>query len=160
MESKEIKQQDLVITRFFNASRERVWKAWTNCNDLKKWWGPKEYTCPDCTIDFRIGGKYVFSMQDEKGNKIWSTGVYTEIMKPEKLVFTDSFSDENGNIVSSEEYGMTGVPLEMIISVLLEEENGKTKMTMTHAGLPAGEHHDGANIGWNTSFDKLEESLK
>ena len=153
-------QTDLVITRIFDAPRELVWKAWTEPEHMKKWWGPKGYTCPDCIIDFRIGGKYLFSMQDAKGNKIWSTGEFREIIDPEKIVITDSFADEKGNIVPSEHYGMKGIPMEMIVTVLLEDENGKTKMTMTHAGLPAGEHMEGANDGWNTSFDKLAESLK
>jgi uncharacterized protein YndB with AHSA1/START domain len=163
MAEKEIiqaKKTDLVITRIFNAPREQVWKAWTDPEHLKKWWGPAGYSCPDCTIDFRVGGKYLFSMQDSKGNKIWSTGEYREIIHPEKIVCTDSFADENGNVVSSEHYGMYGVPMEMIVTVILEDENGKTKMTMIHAGLPAGEQYDGATAGWDTSFDKLAESLK
>jgi uncharacterized protein YndB with AHSA1/START domain len=159
-QTKLTKEKDLVITRLFNAPREKVWRAWTEPEQLKKWWGPKEFTCPDCTIDLRVGGKYLNSMMDAKGNKFWTAGEYREIVFPEKMVYTDSFADENGNIVSSEHYGMAGIPAELIVTVLLEDENGKTKMTMKHSGLPAGEHKDGANIGWNSSFDKLAESLK
>jgi uncharacterized protein YndB with AHSA1/START domain len=149
----------LVITRIFNAPVEKVWDAWTIPEKMMKWWGPKEYTCPDCTIDLRVGGKYLFSMQDSKGSKIWGTGEYKEISRPSKLVFSDSFSDEKGNVVSSEHYGMSGLPLEMTVTVILEDMNGKTKMTMTHEGLPAGGHFEGATAGWGTSFDKLAESF-
>ena len=154
------KQNELKIVRNFNASKEQVWRAWSDPEHFKKWWGPKEYSCPDCMMEFRIGGKFLASMMDEKGVKIWSTGIYTEIIPKEKIVFTDCFADENGNIVSSEHYGMTGIPLEMKVTVLLKEINGRTEMTIIHEGLPEGEHITGANIGWNTSIDKMEESFK
>jgi uncharacterized protein YndB with AHSA1/START domain len=152
-------KEDLVITRVFDAPLKRVWQAWSEPEYLKKWWGPKEYSCPDCEIEFRVGGKYLYSMQGTDGKKIWITGNYKEIIPNQKIVFTDSFSDEKGNIVPSEDYGMQGIPLEMIVTVNLEEENGKTKMTIIHEGFPAGEHHKGANIGWNSSFDKMAELL-
>ena len=50
-------------------------------------------------------------------------------------------------------------PLEMLVTVTFEELDGKTKMTLRHEGLPAGEMHEGAGTGWNESFDKLAESL-
>ncbi|MCC7159615.1 MAG: SRPBCC domain-containing protein [Ignavibacteria bacterium] len=127
-------------------------------NTSKSGGGPREYSCPDCIIDFRVEGKYHNSMMDAKGSKIWTTGIYKEIIPLKKIVYTDSFADENGNVVSSDQYGMPGVPLEMTVTVTLEEANGKTKMSMTHAGLP-DDHMKGANTGWNTSFDKLAESL-
>lgn len=154
------KQNELKIVRSFNASKEQVWHAWSDAEHFKKWWGPREFSCPDCTIDFKVGGKWLASMMDDKGNKIWATGVYKEITPYEKIVFTDCFADENGNIVSSEQYGMKDVPLEMLVTVLLNETNGKTEMTIIHKGLPEGELSKGANIGWNTSIDKMEESLK
>lgn len=154
------KQNELVIVRTFNAAKEKVWHAWSDAEHFKKWWGPKEFTCPDCTIDFKVGGKWLASMMDEKGNKIWATGVYKEIVPYEKMVFTDCFADENGNVVSSEKYGMKDVPMEMLVTVLLKEINGKTEMTIIHEGLPEGELSKGANIGWNTSIDKMEESFK
>lgn len=52
------------------------------------------------------------------------------------------------------------IPLEMVVTITFEEQGGRTKMTLKHAGLPAGEHSEGANQGWNESFDKLAESLK
>jgi uncharacterized protein YndB with AHSA1/START domain len=84
--------------------------------------------------------------------------VYREIVEPERIVCTDSFADAQGNVVPASHYGMTGdVPIEMLITVTFEGRDGKTRMTLRHAGLPAGEHRDGANQGWNQSFDKLAE---
>lgn len=152
------KKDELVITRIFNAPKELVWKAWSEPEHFKKWWGPKEYTCPDAEINFRVGGKFLASMMDDKGKKIWSVGIYTEITPKDKIVFTDCFANEKGEVVSGEEYGMPGVPLEMQVTVLLKDIEGKTEMTIIHLGLP-GEHMTGANTGWNTSIDKMGELL-
>jgi uncharacterized protein YndB with AHSA1/START domain len=155
----------LVIERIFDAPRELVWKAWTDPEMMMKWWGPKIFSCPVAKIDLRVGGKYLYCMQSSEGPEvwqqgIWATGVYREIVEPEKLVMTDCFADENGNVVPSTHYGMEGIPLEMLLTVTFEEiEGNKTKMTLVHEGLPAGEHSEGANIGWNESFDKLAETL-
>ncbi len=149
----------LVIERIFDAPRELVWKAWTDPEQVMRWWGPKGYTSPACRIDFRVGGTYLFCMRSPEGQDIWSTGVYREIVPMERFVCTSSFGDEHGNVVPASHYGMSAdFPLEMLGTVTFEELDGKTKMTLRHAGLP-GEIRDGAQQGWNESFDKLAESL-
>ncbi|HRJ86037.1 MAG TPA: SRPBCC domain-containing protein [Ignavibacteria bacterium] len=153
-------KNELRITRTFNASKEQVWHAWSDEEHFKQWWGPKEFTCPDCTLDFTVGGKWLASMMDSQGVKIWATGVYKEIIPFEKIVFTDCFADEKSNVISSEVYGMKGVPMEMLVTVLLKDIGGKTEMTIIHEGLPEGDLRKGANTGWNTSIDKMEESFK
>src|SRR4030067_2100135 len=100
-----IEGRTLTITRIFNAPRERVWKAWTDPELVKKWWGPKIFTAPHIAIDLRVGGKYLYCMKSETGEEAWkksnwSTGIYKEIKPRGKLVMTDSFADEHGNIVS------------------------------------------------------------
>jgi uncharacterized protein YndB with AHSA1/START domain len=147
---------DLVINRTFNAPRELVWRAWTDPNMFSQWWGPKAYSAPVVKIDFREGGKWLAVMRDADGNDIWSGGTYKKIVPVEHITTTDHFADAEGNIVSSEVYGMRGVPMEMLITVDLEDVNGKTRMTLRHQGLPAGEHLEGASIGWNESLDKME----
>jgi len=52
----------LTITRIFDVPRKLVWKAWTDPQQMRKWWGPKDYASPSCKIDLRIGGKYLFCM--------------------------------------------------------------------------------------------------
>jgi uncharacterized protein YndB with AHSA1/START domain len=153
-------KQELTITRVFDAPIEMVWKAISESEQTRQWWGPEGYTCPDCNVDFRVGGKYLISMQDKDGKKIWSTGVYKEIIPNKKIVSTDSFADENGNVVSSDYYGMPGMPLEMIVTITLKEVEGKTELKLVHAGMPEGEILKGANIGWNSSLDKLEKLLQ
>ncbi len=147
--------KDVVITRVFDAPRELVWKAWTDPEHMKRWWGPKDYTCPACKIDLRVGGKYLFCIRSRDGQDIWSTGFYRELAEPGRIVCTDSFSDAEGNIVPATHYGMgEDIALEMLVTVTLVEHGSKTLMTLNHTGLPAGMMSE-ANAGWNESFDKL-----
>jgi uncharacterized protein YndB with AHSA1/START domain len=113
-------------------------------------------------IDLRVGGKYLNDMRSPEGKDFWSTGIFREVVAPERLVMTDSFADEKGNVVSASHYGMSvDFPLELLITVTFEESDGKTKMTLKHsgvAGIPAADF-DGMRQGWNESFDKLDEYL-
>lgn len=160
------KKQELVITRMFNAPQLNVWKAWTEPEELKKWWGPKDFTCPAANIDFRVGGKYHVAMHGPRGSKfdidLWSTGIYKEIVPMERVVMTDSFADEKGNVVSSAHYGMgQDFPKEMIITILLERKNNKTKLTVKHSDISKMNPTDRRNMdqGWSQSLDKLENYL-
>lgn len=157
---KSINTSELKITRDFDAPRELIWKAWTNPNIMKKWWGPKDFSCPYCEIDLRVGGTYLNCMRSPEGEDYWSTGEYIAITPMEKIVCTDSFADKNGNVVPASYYGMEGFPMEMQVTIALEKVNGKTRMTLEHKGIPEGEIIEQTREGWNQSFDKLVEALK
>jgi uncharacterized protein YndB with AHSA1/START domain len=153
--------RELIVTRLFDAPRELVWKAWTEPERTMRWWGPKGFTSPVSRIDLRVGGEYLNCMRSSDGKDFWSKGVYREIVVPERLVMTDSFADENGNTVPASYYGMSkDFPLEMLIRVMFEEHDGKTKLTLRHIGMPSGSDSEGAKQGWNESFDKLAEYLE
>jgi len=153
-------KQELIITHIFDAPREAVWKAWSDPERLMRWWGPKTFTAPVCKVDFRVGGKYLFCMRSPDGQDYWSTGIYREILEPERIVCTDSFADAQGKVVPASHYGMSGdFPLEMQVTVTFEEHNGKTKLTLRHTGIPDGKMSDLTGQGWDESFDKLAESL-
>ena len=154
--NKDPKNQDLFIIRIFEAPRERMWKAWTHPDLMKRWWGPKGFTSPYCKIDFRVGGKFLNCIRSPEGKEYWSTGVYREIVPLERIVCTDSFADEKGNVVPATQYGMSAdIHLEMLVTVTFEEHEGKTTLTLQHVGIPAGAERDGACLGWNQSLDKL-----
>jgi len=154
-------ERELVINRVFNAPREQVWKAWTEPEQMKRWWGPKGFTSPVSKIDLRVGGKYLGSMRSPEGKDFWSTGVYREIVPMERIVCTDSFADEKGNVVPATHYGMgEDFPLEMLITVTFEDIGHKTSLTLRHEGLPADKMRELTEAGWKESFDKLAEILK
>jgi uncharacterized protein YndB with AHSA1/START domain len=153
-------EQDLVITRILRAPRELVFSAWSEPERAMRWWGPKGFTMPYCRIDFRPGGIYHNCMRSPEGRDYWSIGVYREIVEPERIVCTDSFSDEQGNRVPATYYGMSeDLPMEMLVTVTFEEQDDTTILTLRHAGIPVGKERDGATEGWSQSFDKLAEYL-
>jgi uncharacterized protein YndB with AHSA1/START domain len=160
--STQVSERDLVIERIFDAPRELVWKAWTDPEHIKRWWGPQYFTAPMIKTDFREGGKYLFCMRSPEGQDYYSTGVYHEIVPLQRIVYTDSFADEKGNVVSASHYGMgDDFPLELLVTLTFEEtEDGKTRFTLRHAGMPEGENSEMAGLGWNQSLDKLAESLQ
>lgn len=153
-------QKPINITRTFNLPINKVWQAWTEPETCKKWWGPKDFTCPYCSIDLKVGGKYLSCMRSKEGKEFWSTGVYKEIIPYKKLVCSDSFSDDKGNVIPASDLKMPGNwPLELLITATFEENGGKTKMVLNHIGTPP-EIYDECIRGWEQSFDKLQENLK
>jgi uncharacterized protein YndB with AHSA1/START domain len=152
-------QNDIVINRVFNLPISVVWLAWTDAEYFKKWWGPRGFTCPSSKMEAKVGGKYLSCMRGPDGKEYWSTGVVKELIPERKLVVTDSFSDDKGNIKPASEYGMPGDwPKELLITVYLEEADGATKMKLKHQGIP-DEMREDCIKGWNESFDKLEENI-
>ncbi len=154
----------ITITRLFDAPRARVWEAWTNPDDLKQWWGPKDFTAPHIKTDLRTGGKFNYAMHGPAGSEfdkdMWSGGEYLEVIPMEKIVATDYFTDEAGNKISPAAYGMPGEwPDHMKVTVTFEDAGeGKTKLTLVHEGHPAEMASD-AEQGWGQSLDKFEAIL-
>jgi uncharacterized protein YndB with AHSA1/START domain len=144
----------VVIERTFNAPIDLIWQMWTNPEHFKMWYGPKGFTVPVAEMDMRVGGKRLICMASPDGSmKMWTIGEYTEIVQYERLVYTESPADENGNVVSPSAMGMPeGYPATTEVTVLLEDLGGLTKLVMTHAGVPA---ESGAGGGWEQAFDKL-----
>lgn len=152
--------REINITRIFDAPKNRVWSAWTDPDLVRHWWGPKGFTTPYCTIDFRVGGKYLNCMHSPEGQDYWSTGTYREIVNLERIVNTDSFADKEGNIVSAATYGITPAwPDEALITLTFKDQGGKTRFTLKHADIPAGKDGDLCEDGWNETLDRLAEYL-
>jgi len=148
-------EDEIVITRLFDAPRELAWRVWTEPGLVMQWWGPKNYTSPSCTIDLRVGGKYLYCMRSPDGRDFWSTGVYREVVRPERIVCTDSFADEKGNVVPATYYGFgKDFPAELLVTVTFEVQVSRTRLTLRHAGFPSGDIRDATRAGWNESLDK------
>ncbi len=146
----------VVIERTLDAPAELVWQMWTDPEHFKAWYGPDGATIPVANMDVRVGGSRLVAMEMETPGgkmKMWFTGEYREVLENQRLVYTESMADEDGNIMSPEDMGMPpGHPETTEISVELEDLGGRTRMVMTHAGVPGDS--PGAT-GWNMALNKL-----
>lgn len=152
----------LILEREFDAPKELVFKAFSEPEHLKQWWGPRGWTVPVCNVDFRPGGVWHYCMKcvDENqgdffGMESWGKGVYEEIIQDEKIVYRDYFSDAEGN----EAEGMPSTR----VTLLFEEQDGKTKI-INRAEYDSSEALKtvldmGMEQGVTETWDRLEELL-
>jgi uncharacterized protein YndB with AHSA1/START domain len=150
----------VVIERSFSAPVDLVWQMWTDPEHFKEWYGPDNAIIPVAVLDLRVGGLRRFCMEVQTPNgsmRMWFTGEFREIAEPVRLVYTESMSDEQGNVMTPADMGMPqGHPVTTEVRVELENVAGRTKMVMTHAGIPADS--PGA-AGWAMALDKLAARL-
>ncbi|HXN71847.1 MAG TPA: SRPBCC domain-containing protein [Candidatus Acidoferrales bacterium] len=146
------KEREVVITRVFDAPRELVFKAWTDPRIMKEWYGPKMFTNSVCELDVRVGGAWRIVMRGPDGAEYPGRGVYREIVKPERLVFTSDATDKDGNVI-----------LAGLATVTFAEEGGKTKLTLRVRATAmvdyAVAYLAGMEAGWSQSLDGLAEEL-
>jgi uncharacterized protein YndB with AHSA1/START domain len=146
-------QRELVITRIFDAPRELMFKAWTDQKHVTKWWGPQGFTNPVCELDARPGGAIRIHMRAPDGVVYPMTGVFQEVVAPERLVFTSAALDDKG------------APLFEILTTVTfsEERDEQTKLTMQARVIMttanADQYLDGMEMGWTQSLDRLAEHL-
>ncbi len=153
-------ESEIVITRVFDAPRDIVFKAWTEPERLMRWWGPKGFTTPFCQADLRPGGVFLYCMRSPEGHDVWGKGVYLEVVPPERIVYTDTFADEEGNTVEPTHYGMSPAhPRETLVTVTFTDHEGKTKVTLQHAMPAAVPERSGTQQGWTEMLDRLAEEL-
>jgi uncharacterized protein YndB with AHSA1/START domain len=141
-----------VISRVFDAPRDRVWKSWTEAERLKQWWGPAGFKVHTCKVDLRPGGVFQYGMTAPDGTDIWGRFTYREIKAPERLVFIVSFSDAKAGVTRHP--WDPNWPLETHSTVLLDEQGGKTKVTVQWT--PA----EGSTEVERAAFDKGRDSMK
>ena len=151
----------VVIERIFEAPVELVWQMWADPDHFKHWYGPHGFTVPVANMDVQVGGQRLICMEMQTPNgsqKMWTVGEFVEIVPNVRLVYTESISDEAGNVLSPAALGMPeGTPATTRVTVVLEDLDGRTKMTMTHAGVPAD---SGGAGGWRQAFEKLAVYLE
>ena len=146
----------IVIERSFDAPVELIWRMWTEPEHFKEWYGPDGVTVPVAKMDVRAGGTRLVCMEmDTPGGlrRMWFTGEYREVVPNQRLVYTESMSDQNGNVLSPADLGMPpGHPATTEVIVELQDLGSRTKMVLTHTGIPA----DSAGAaGWAMAFRKL-----
>ncbi|HEY6415637.1 MAG TPA: SRPBCC domain-containing protein, partial [Acidimicrobiales bacterium] len=155
MSDNDVPREAVVIERCFDAPIDLIWQMWTDPEHFKGWYGPNGATIPVAKMDVRVGGTRLVCMEvdtPEGPRRMWFSGEYLEVVKNERLVYTESMSDEDGNVSPSAMGMPEGHPMTTEVRVELEDLGGRTKMVMTHAGIPA--ESPGAT-GWTMAFEKL-----
>jgi uncharacterized protein YndB with AHSA1/START domain len=147
-------ERELVITRVFDAPRELVWQAFTESDRLIHWWGPIGFEMLASRIDLCPGGVFHYSMRSPDGRVMWGRFIYREIAAPERLVFVNSFSDEEGNVVRSP-FSPTW-PLEILNTITFAETGGRT--TVTLRGDPINSTEEERETFWNAQ-DSLRQGF-
>jgi uncharacterized protein YndB with AHSA1/START domain len=142
--------REVVMTRVFDAPRELIWKAYTDPSLIEKWWGPRRYRTVVDKMDVRPGGAWRIVNRGVDGAEYWFSGVFSEVVEPERLVRTFDFEGMQGHI--------------MVETATFEELEGKTKVTVNsffktkedRDGMVASGMKDGAT----ESMDRLVEILE
>jgi len=149
----------MTITRVFDAPRELVWKAWTDPKYVAQWWGPKGFTTPVCTIDFRVGGKALLCMKSPDGQECYNGIEYIEIVPYEKIVSLMYFADAEGNKLDPTHMGYEHEVIAAAYDVTLFEDlgDGKTKLTFIGNEPMKDAAESGQLEGWKEIFEKLAE---
>ncbi len=146
---------ELTITRVFDAPRELVFRAFAEPEQVRQWWGPTGWTMPVCTIDFRPGGEWRYCIRNAAGEEHWARAVYHEIVPPERIVFSDEIIDDQGRPIA-------GLPPKRM-TVIFDALGQKTQITVRVqlASLTDLEKllAMGFKQGFGQAFDNLEQHL-
>ena len=157
-------KQDLVFTRVFDLSVERVWKAWSDPEYVKRWWGPEGFSCPVARMDFREGGRSLVCMRAPKefgGQDMYSTWTYTKIVPALEIEYLHHFADSDGNRVAPVALGLPpDMPEEVRNAVTFKAVGDtKTEITVTEFDWHVGQMMEMSKMGMEQCLDKMAASF-
>ncbi len=138
-------EQEVLITRIFEAPREKVFQAWTDPDELAAWYGPEQFETPRdrIHIDLRVGGRYELTMVRRDGGGEFAIGYeIVELVEPELIV------------LRSDPMPAAGMHQPTLVRVEFHDHGAKTRMTLRDGPLPA-EGRAPAEAGYDAAFDKL-----
>jgi uncharacterized protein YndB with AHSA1/START domain len=148
------------IERVLDASRTRVFSAFTDPREFARWFGPDGFLVTRCEIDAQPGGRIDYVVRAPGGSLVRSGGLFREVRAPDRLSFTDGFVDEAGARASPTAYGMPPEwPEETVVTVTLEPHGKGTKATVRQSVPESLANRLGQTEGWEQSFDRLARHL-
>ena len=133
------------VSRVIDAPREEVFRAWTEPDQIRQWWGPGEFTCPEAEVDLRPGGSYRLAMQPTAGDPFIVGGTYREVEPPLRLVYTWRW-----------ETGPAADGSESLVTVEFQAREGQTELILTHTEFPESHGPAPYQMGWEGGLDKFE----
>jgi uncharacterized protein YndB with AHSA1/START domain len=157
----EAQKHDLVITRIFDAPIASVWKAWSDPDLIKQWWGPQGFSAPVAEIDFREGGTSLVCMESSEFGKHFSTWRYQQIVPMERIDYVHNLADENGAAIDPASVGMPpDFPQDQRHLVTFTALSGnQTEISVTEYGWTAGQMMDMSKMGMEQCLDKMAVCL-
>ncbi len=147
----------LQLTRVFDAPREMVFDAWTEQKQFQQWFGRaicQGSTLESAKLDARVGGKFRLQVRKDDGEYFTSVGVYREVRRPERLVFTWQFERDG----SGTDFGEVEEP-EMLVTVEFKTRGEQTELTLTHERFASVQSRDGHQDGWTRCLAELARYL-
>lgn len=150
----------LGIERTFDAPRELVFEAWTKPEYLLQWYAPHGCTFRLVELDARPGGKFHFCIHNPSFGDCWCIGVYREIARPERIVYTLATADSAGNEIDPVQAGHDPRwPRKTLVTVTFADVRGSTKLTLEQTVSEALAKHTGAHPSWLQMLDRLAALL-
>jgi uncharacterized protein YndB with AHSA1/START domain len=143
--SAKLADNELLISRTFDAPASLVFALWTDPAHFRRWMGPSSYTCRHAEMDLRVGGAYRGMIESAEDGESWFRGVYREIAPPSRLVFTFQWEE-----------GPSGA-LETLVTITFREQDGRTTMSFHQSPFRNAERRDAHVGGWESAFDKAVE---
>lgn len=151
----------LIIQRTFDAPSDLVFQAWTDEAHLLRWYAPTGCRIEFRALDVREGGGFHSCIHTPDGYQCWCKGEYREVKAPERLVYTMAIADAAGRLLSPEEAGMDPAwPRETVVTVTLEEQDGKTLLTLHQTVSETLAKKTGAHPSWLIMLDRLADDLR
>ncbi|WP_210481015.1 SRPBCC domain-containing protein [Naasia sp. SYSU D00948] len=155
---------DVDVTRTFDAPVDRVWRAWSEADEVKKWWGPDGFTCPVAEVDLRVGGRALVAMRapaEYGGRDYYNTWNYTLVEPHSRIEYVSNFADEEGNRRTPADLGLPpGIPDDGRHEVEFRDlGGGRTEMRMVEHGYATAEVRDQSRTGLDQCLDKMARSF-
>ena len=151
---------EVYIEETFNASLEKVFKAWTDPEKLVKWYAPEGCTIHFKKIEIKKGGQFHSCISNPQYGDCWCVGEYKEVIPNSKIVFTMINADKNGDPINPAEIGMDrDWPGETLVTVTLTEEHGKTRLQLRQTVLQKLAKKTGAYPSWLQMIENLRALL-
>ncbi|MDN5274621.1 MAG: hypothetical protein JWP06_522 [Candidatus Saccharibacteria bacterium] len=143
---------EISFSLVLDAPRELVFQTFSEAEHLRKWWGPKNCPVSSCTVDFRVGGEWRYSLRTSGGEEHWAKAIYDEITVNERIVFTDYFSTAEGDVID-------GKPSKKV-AVTFDDVNRETHVNIHVQLASVAERQQLVDMGFMPGFQSALANLR
>jgi uncharacterized protein YndB with AHSA1/START domain len=161
MAGRRVTKRDLTVMRTYNAALDLVWRAWSDPEQVKRWWGPNYFISSYCAMDFHVGGRTVVSLRSPDGPDMYTEWLYQRIEPMERIEFIQNRVNEHGAIIDE---GFTdpesAAPRDIRTVAVFKALGPRTVLTVTEHNYPGGELFRWEETRLEQTLDRLGTSLQ